>query len=147
MADSPNLLLAFAAGFVSFVSPCCPPLVPGYLATVSGAAPGELAERRIDPRVMGRSAVFVLSFSAIFISLGLGATTIGRFLFDSKPTLNTVAGVLIVTMGVLFVASVFVVRLNRDFRPGGLIERAGSGGPVLAGAAFRWLGPPALGRR
>src|SRR5207253_16141 len=121
------------------------PLVPGYLATVSGAAPGELAERRIDPRVMGRSVLFVLSFSAIFISLGLGATTIGRFLFDSKSTLNTVAGVAIVTMGVLFVASVFVVRLNRDFRPGGLIERAGSGGPIVAGAAFALAWTPCVG--
>jgi cytochrome c-type biogenesis protein len=145
MADSPNLFLAFAAGLISFVSPCCLPLVPGYLATVSGVAPDRLVERRIDPRVLGRSALFVLSFSSIFISLGLGATTIGRFLFDSKPTLNTVAGVLIIVMGVLFVASVFVVRLNRDFRPGALIERAGSGGPVVAGAAFAIAWTPCVG--
>jgi cytochrome c-type biogenesis protein len=145
MADSPNLLLAFAAGLVSFVSPCCLPLVPGYLATVSGVAPGELGSRRLDPRVLGRSALFVLSFSAIFISLGLGATAIGRFLFDSKQTLNTVAGVLIIVMGVLFVASVFVVRLNRDFRPGGLIERAGRGGPLVAGAAFAIAWTPCVG--
>jgi cytochrome c-type biogenesis protein len=145
MADSPNLFLAFAAGLISFVSPCCLPLVPGYLATVSGVEPDRLTERRIDPRILGRSALFVLSFSTIFISLGLGATTIGRFLFDSKPTLNTVAGVLIIAMGVLFVASVFVVRLNRDFRPGALIERAGRGGPVVAGAAFAIAWTPCVG--
>lgn len=145
MVDSPSLALAFAAGIVSFVSPCCLPMVPGYLATVSGAAPSQLADRRIDLRVMGRSAMFVATFSAIFILLGLGATAIGSFLFDSQPTLNKIAGVAIMAMGALFIASVFVRRLNREFRPPGLIERAGRGGPVVAGAAFAIAWTPCVG--
>ena len=144
MIDSPSLALAFAAGLVSFLSPCCLPLVPGYLATVGGAQPAELG-RRIDPRVVGRSAVFVGTFSLIFILLGLGATAIGDFLFDNQPTLNKVAGVLIVLMGVFFIAAPFVVHLNRDFRPAKLIERAGRGGPVVAGAAFAIAWTPCVG--
>jgi len=144
MVDAPNLALAFAAGLISFVSPCCLPLVPGYLATVSGVEPGALG-RRIDPRVVGRSAVFVGTFSLLFILLGLGATAAGSFLFDNQPTLNTVAGVAIVAMGLLFVASVFVTRLNREFRPHALIERAGRGGPVVAGAAFAIAWTPCVG--
>lgn len=144
MVDSPSLLLAFAAGFVSFVSPCCLPLVPGYLATVAGVAPGT-GTRRVDPRVMGRSLVFVATFSAIFILLGLSATALGAFLFDNQRTLNVVAGVAIIAMGALFVASVFVVRLNRDFRPTALVERAGAGGPVVAGAAFALAWTPCVG--
>jgi cytochrome c-type biogenesis protein len=85
------------------------------------------------------------TFSAIFIALGLTATALGRFLFDNQPTLNKVAGVAIIAMGVLFVASVFVVRLNRDWRPGALVERAGQGGPVLAGAAFAIAWTPCVG--
>jgi len=145
MVDTPSLALAFAAGIVSFVSPCCLPMVPAYLATVSGVQPTDLQRRRVDPHVMARSAVFVATFSTVFILLGLSATAIGSFLFDSKPTLNKVAGISIIVMGALFVASVFVVRLNREFRPHGLIERAGRGGPVVAGAAFAIAWTPCVG--
>jgi len=144
MADSPTISLAFAAGLVSFVSPCCLPLVPGYLAAVSGKAPGEQT-RRLDPSVLARSLLFIASFSAVFILLGLTATAIGAFLFESQLTLRKVAGVGIILMGLLFIAAVFVTRLNRDFRPGGLIERAGSGGPVVAGVAFAFAWTPCIG--
>jgi cytochrome c-type biogenesis protein len=72
MVESPSLVLAFAAGTVSFVSPCCLPLVPGYLATVCGAGPSEPSPARVDRRVLGRSLLFVATFSAIFILFGLG---------------------------------------------------------------------------
>jgi cytochrome c-type biogenesis protein len=138
-------MLAFAAGVVSFVSPCCLPLVPGYLAAVSGSSPNELSRPGFDRVVLGRSLVFVGSFSLIFVLLGLSATTAGAFLFDNKPLLDKVAGISIIAMGVLFVASVFVVRLNREFRPHGLIERAGRGGPVVAGVAFALAWTPCIG--
>jgi len=144
MVDAPSLTLAFAAGLVSFVSPCCLPLVPGYLATVSGTEPAQLG-RRVDPRVVLRSVVFVATFSLIFILLGLGTTAIGSFLFDSQPLLNKLAGVAIIAMGALFLGSVFIVRLNRDWRPEALMERAGRGGPVVAGAAFAIAWTPCVG--
>jgi cytochrome c-type biogenesis protein len=144
MIDSPSIALAFAAGLVSFVSPCCLPLVPGYLATVSGVRVDEVG-RRVDARVLGRSLVFVGTFSAVFILLGLGATTLGAFLFDSQPVLNTVAGVAIALMGAVFLAAAFVTRLNREWRPPGLLERAGNGGPILAGAAFAIAWTPCVG--
>lgn len=142
--SSPSILLAFAAGLVSFVSPCCLPLVPGYLATVSGARPGEGA-RRLDPQVLARSGLFVLTFSLIFILLGLGATAIGSFLFHNQPLLSKVAGATIIAMGLLFAGSVFVLRLNCEWRPDGLIVRAGTGGPILAGAAFAIAWTPCVG--
>jgi cytochrome c-type biogenesis protein len=142
--SSPSILLAFAAGLVSFVSPCCLPLVPGYLATVSGSTPGE-GSRRLDPQVLARSGLFVLTFSLIFILLGLGATAIGSFLFRNQSLLNKVAGVAIIAMGLLFLASVFITGLNRDWRPDGLIERAGRGGPILVGAAFAIAWTPCVG--
>lgn len=144
MVDTPSIALAFAAGLISFVSPCCLPLVPGYLATVSGVEPAHLG-RRIDPRVIARSGLFVATFSLLFVLLGLTATAAGSFLFDNQPTLNKVAGVAIVAMGLLFVASVFVTRLNREWRPHALIERAGRGGPVVAGAAFAIAWTPCVG--
>lgn len=144
MVEAPSILLAFAAGFISFVSPCCLPLVPGYLATVGGVRPGELG-RRVDARVVARSVVFVGTFSLIFVLFGLSATAIGGFLFDSQPALNKVSGALIIVMGLIFIGSVFVVRLNRDLRPDALVERAGRGGPVVAGAAFAIAWTPCVG--
>ena len=81
MADAPGVGLAFAAGTLSFLSPCCLPLVPGYLATVSGMDL-KREDRRVDPRVLGRSALFVATFSLLFVLLGLGATAAGSFLFS-----------------------------------------------------------------
>jgi cytochrome c-type biogenesis protein len=144
MVDTPSLALAFAAGFVSFVSPCCLPLVPGYLATVAGARPSDLGGR-VDPRVVARSVAFVATFSLIFVLLGLGTTAIGAFLFDNQPTLNKVAGVAIIAMGSLFLGSLFFVRLNAEWRPERLLERAGRGGPVVAGAAFAIAWTPCVG--
>jgi len=144
MIDSPSIVLAFAAGLVSFVSPCCLPLVPGYLATVSGVDVQDVG-RRVDARVVGRSLTFIATFSTVFILLGLAATTLGAFLFESQPMLNTVAGAAIVVMGTLFLAAAFVTRLNREWRPPGLLARAGRGGPVVAGAAFAIAWTPCVG--
>ena len=83
IADStPSIGLAFAAGLASFLSPCVLPLVPGYLSTVCGLTPGELrATRGAQLRgVVARSGLFILTFSAIFILLGMTATGIGSTL-------------------------------------------------------------------
>ena len=144
MVDSPSVTIAFAAGVVSFVSPCCLPLVPGYLAVVTGRDAGERT-RRLDPAVLARSGLFVASFSAVFILLGLSATALGGFLFESQLTLRKVAGVAMIVMGFLFVGSVFVLKLNREWRPPGLVERAGKGGPVIAGIAFAVAWTPCVG--
>lgn len=144
MIETPTIALAFAAGLISFLSPCCLPLVPGYLATVTGVNPSA-ADRRVDPAVIGRSLLFVGTFSLLFILLGLSATLAGEFLFDSQETLNTVAGALVIAMGAFFIASVFIVRLGQDLRPPGLVERAGRGGPVVAGAAFAIAWTPCVG--
>jgi cytochrome c-type biogenesis protein len=145
--DPPSVGLAFAAGIVSFLSPCALPLVPGYLAAVSGRPPtaADRSSRRLDPRTLAGAGLFVATFSAIFILLGLTATAIGGLLFENQLTLRKVAGVVIIGLGVLFVASLFVPRLNRAYRPAGLLERAGSGGPVIAGAAFALAWTPCVG--
>jgi cytochrome c-type biogenesis protein len=144
VVDAPTLTLAFAAGFVSFVSPCCLPLVPGYLATVSGMQPSDLS-RGFRASAMARSLLFVATFSLIFVLLGLAATVAGAFLADRDAALNTLAGLAIVAMGTLFVASVFIVRLNGDFRLDALVQRAGHGGPIVAGAAFALAWTPCVG--
>jgi len=139
-----GIFAALAAGVVSFLSPCVLPLVPGYLSTVTGVSPNELDDAGWR-RVLGPSLLFVASFSAIFILLGLTATGLGSVLQDHKQLLTKVSGVLIIAMGVLFVASLFITRLNREWHVDALLERAGKGGPIVAGAAFAIAWTPCIG--
>ncbi|MGB1583176.1 MAG: cytochrome c biogenesis CcdA family protein, partial [Solirubrobacterales bacterium] len=144
MLESPNIAIAFAAGFVSFVSPCCLPLVPGYLAAVTGGDLEDI-ESLGRGRIFMRSLVFVSTFSLIFILFGLGATAAGAFLFDNQETLNLVAGIVIVAMGIYFLAALAFPRINMEFRSRELAERAGNGGPIVAGAAFAVAWTPCVG--
>ncbi|MCB0827837.1 MAG: sulfite exporter TauE/SafE family protein [Solirubrobacterales bacterium] len=139
-----GLIAALLAGMVSFLSPCVLPLVPGYLSAVSGLSVEEL-EQDDWRRVLVPASIFVVSFSAVFILLGLTATQIGATLNDHRELLDKIAGALIILMGVLFVASFFIVRLNREWHFEGLMARAGKGGPLIAGVAFALAWTPCIG--
>jgi cytochrome c-type biogenesis protein len=143
-ASGIGVLAAFGAGLVSFLSPCVLPLVPGYLSAVSGVNVAEL-ERAGWQRVLVPSMLFIAAFSAIFIALGISASGIGQALRDNRDLLTDISGILITAMGVLFVASFFVTRLNKEWHPDALVARAGKGGPVLVGAAFAIAWTPCVG--
>jgi cytochrome c-type biogenesis protein len=143
-ASGVGIFAALAAGVVSFLSPCVLPLVPGYLSAVTGVSANELDDAGWR-RVLGPSLLFVASFSAIFILLGLTATGLGSTLQDHKQLLTKISGVLIIAMGVLFVASLFITRLNREWHVDALLARAGKGGPIVAGAAFAIAWTPCIG--
>jgi len=134
-ASGVGIPLALAAGLVSFLSPCVLPLVPGYLSTVIGVTPAEMKDTGAR-RVLIPSLLFIGSFSLIFILLGMSATVIGSTLQAHKQTLEQVGGVLIILMGVAFLATPFVSLLNREWHSESLLRLAGRGGPVVAGAAF-----------
>src|SRR4051794_26933261 len=140
----PGVLTALAAGVVSFLSPCVLPLVPGYLSAVTGVAAADL-EKADWRRVLVPSLLFVSSFSAIFILLGLGATGIGSTLQQHQLVLEKIAAWVIIAMGLFFVSALFVPQLNREWHVEGLLERAGSGGPVVAGLAFGVARAPRIG--
>jgi cytochrome c-type biogenesis protein len=139
-----GIFAALAAGVVSFLSPCVLPLVPGYLSAVSGVSASEL-ETAGWRRILGPSLLFVASFSTIFILLGLTATGLGSTLRDHEQLLTKISGGLIILMGILFVSSLFVTRLNREWHVDALLERAGKGGPIVAGAAFAIAWTPCIG--
>jgi cytochrome c-type biogenesis protein len=143
-ASGVGVLAAVAAGTVSFLSPCVLPLVPGYLSTVVGVTPAELG-RVGARRVLGPSLMFVASFSAIFVLLGLGATAIGSTLNQHRQTLEHVSAAVIIALGVVFVLSPLIPRLSREWHVDGLLRRAGKGGPFVAGAAFAIAWTPCVG--
>lgn len=140
-ADVP---VAFIAGLVSFLSPCVLPLVPGYLSVISGVRPSEIDDADWR-RVLLPALLFIASFSTIFILLGLGASQLGGSLRENQQTLTDIGAVLLIAMGVLFIGVMFVDRLNREWRVDALMERAGKGGPIVAGAAFSIAWTPCTG--
>jgi cytochrome c-type biogenesis protein len=136
-----TVFAAFAVGFISFVSPCVLPLVPGYLSTISGVSFADLQEGRGRAKVLGPALLFCLSFTAMFVALGMTATGLGQTLNDHRALLREISGIVIALMGVLFIATLFIPLFNRDWRPEQLMRRAHTGGPILAGVAFAvaWL--------
>src|SRR4051794_41613277 len=94
-----TVIAAFAVGFISFVSPCVLPLVPGYLSAVSGVS---IADMRSGSHklsaILWPSIVFCLSFTIMFVALGMTATGIGSTLRGSKQTLDKAARIVILPM-------------------------------------------------
>ena len=142
-----TIFAAFAAGFISFISPCVLPLVPGYLSAVSGVNIVDIqqGDRRATAKVLLPAVIFCLSFSTVFIALGMAATGLGQTLRDHQQLLEKIAGGLIIAMGVFFIATLFVTRLNQEWHPNALMAKAGSGGPFVAGAAFAIGWTPCIG--
>jgi cytochrome c-type biogenesis protein len=141
-----TVIAAFAVGFVSFISPCVLPLVPGYLSAVSGLSIADMRSgERSLPKILLPAIVFCLSFTVVFVALGMTATGLGSTLQSEKETLDKLAGAVIIALGVFFLLTPFIPVLNKEWRPDALISRAGSGGPLVAGAAFAVAWTPCIG--
>lgn len=133
---------AFAAGFVSFLSPCVFPLVPGYLSLVSGVSVGDLAEQ--PRRVTKATAAFVAGFGATFVAFGAGAAVFGNVLLTNRRTLEIVAGVFIVFGGAVFAGLPLPLSLLREKRVH-MDARRGVATPGLMGIAFGVGWTPCIG--
>ncbi|NLT06308.1 MAG: cytochrome c biogenesis protein CcdA [Solirubrobacterales bacterium] len=136
-----TVVAAFLVGFVSFISPCVLPLVPGYLSTISGVAFADIEAGKARREVLVPALLFCLSFSLMFIALGMTATGLGQTLQDHRQLLRDISGIVLIALGAFFIATLFISRLNREWRPEALLARAGTGGPIVAGLAFAvaWL--------
>jgi cytochrome c-type biogenesis protein len=137
-----GLALAFAAGVVSFTSPCVLPLVPGYLSFVSGVGFDELGDR--PRRVVASTGAFVGGFTAMFVAFGAGAAWFGSFLLENRRPLEIAAGILIIVAAITFVGLPLPRLLSSErrlaLRPGGSIPASG-----LTGVAFAIGWTPCVG--
>ena len=145
-----NIVAALLAGAASFLSPCVLPLLPGYVSLMSGYDMQELSEGDVSmKRVVGRTGLFVLGFTTVFVALGATATTLSSFL--SQSIFTTIAGWAIVAMG-LFIAVTAVwtpswllpVMKDRRVESSGA-RRLGLAGPPVMGAAFAFGWTPCIG--
>ncbi|MEU6176357.1 cytochrome c biogenesis CcdA family protein [Streptomyces coeruleorubidus] len=136
------LPIALLGGLVSFFSPCVLPLVPGYLSYVTGVAGTDLAEARRGRMVAGAS-LFVLGFTAVFVSSGALFGYFGDTLQEHKDVLSKVLGLLMILMGVFFMG-LMPWFTQREFR----LHRkpvAGLVGAPLLGALFGIGWTPCIG--
>lgn len=148
MSGGISLGAAFLGGFVSFVSPCVLPLMPGYLSYISGLSFEEL--ERLPPgahlgRTLRHALLFALGFTAVFVALGLTATSLGSFLGSHALLLRRLAGALIFVFG-LQVAG--LLRLSWLYRERRFEVRHHAVGPLrslLLGAAFAFGWTPCVG--
>jgi cytochrome c-type biogenesis protein len=149
--STPNVtyLTAFGGGVVSFASPCVLPLVPAYLAILTGLDVSEVRQgtRERLGRIARDTGLFVAGFSAVFVVLGLSATAVGRMVFRSKVTLTRASGVVVVAMA-MFLLSSLVLRspwLYQEKRFHPIPSRFGPFAPPIAGAAFGFGWTPCIG--
>jgi cytochrome c-type biogenesis protein len=133
-----NIFLAFGAGFLSFISPCCLPLYPAFLSYITGMSVGELKSENamLQKRSLLHTLFFLIGFSVIFIAIGFGTTFIGSFFREYKDLIRQLGGIFIVFFGLMIVGIFkpeFMMKDRRfEFknRPSGYI------GSSLIGMAF-----------
>jgi cytochrome c-type biogenesis protein len=140
----PALLVAAAAGVLSFLSPCVLPIVPPYLAFMAGATLEEMEGHR-RPHVLRAAAFFVLGLSTVFLLLGLAASALGRTLLAWQEQMAFVAGVVIVVFGLHFLGLLRFPLLLREARFEARAESGTALGAYLFGLAFAFGWTPCIG--
>jgi cytochrome c-type biogenesis protein len=140
--------LAFVAGLVSFLSPCILPVVPSYLAFVSGLTLEELRDgtasgaRRVAAL---HSIIFVAGFTLVFMTMGWAATAAGQALASALPWINRVGGLALVLFGLYLADVIRMPALGREFRVHLSSRRGGLFGSFFVGIAFGAGWTPCIG--
>lgn len=148
-----SIYMAFAAGLISFLSPCVLPLVPGYISFISGVSFEEIRAEgesgalpsKEKRKILNNSICFIVGFSIVFILLGASATWLGNFLTSKMSVLTRLAGLVIIFFGVykmgLIRSKLFYKEARFDLKQ----KKFGYIGAVLIGAAFAFGWTPCIG--
>ncbi len=142
------IVTALIAGLVSFLSPCVLPLVPPYLVFLAGTSLERFADKEPEPRVKRETvlaaALFVLGFSTVFVSLGASASVIGSLIRAYSGPLATIAGIVIIVMGLHFLGITQIGLLHRQKRME-VAKPVGLWGAYVMGLAFAFGWTPCIG--
>ena len=137
-----ELLIAFSAGLISFLSPCVLPLIPGYISYISGSSLNELIEKKntnIFPIIL-----FTIGFSIVFITFGAASTFLGKVLLQNSYELRIVAGLIIIILSFHIIGFVNIKFLNYEKRIEANISK-NFFSPILIGMAFAFGWTPCIG--
>jgi len=139
-----SLSIAFLAGFISFISPCVLPLIPGYVSFICGTTLNELNSKSKN-FILKRSLIFSLGFSLVFICLGATASFIGSFLLKNSQVLSIVSGLIIIFFSLYLLDLVKINFLNNNF---GIYNFKFSNNllfPLIVGIGFGFGWTPCIG--
>ena len=138
-----NLIIAFGAGLISFLSPCVLPLIPGYISYISGQSLNDIVEQR--KKVLSKTILFSLGFSLVFIFFGATASFIGNLLLEYSNSLKIVAGIIIIIFSLQLMGIFNLNLLNREKR---FYTKNYSNNlffPFIVGGAFGFGWTPCIG--
>ncbi|HXQ46606.1 MAG TPA: cytochrome c biogenesis protein CcdA [Caulobacteraceae bacterium] len=148
MTPDVTIVAALVAGMLSFLSPCVLPLVPPYLVYLAGTSLERLADAEPEPRVrreaVGAAMLFVLGFSTVFVALGASASVVGAVVRAYSDVLATVAGIVIIIMGLHFLGLTPIALLMREKRVA-IQKPVGLWGAYVMGLAFAFGWTPCIG--
>ncbi|MCG0237790.1 MAG: cytochrome c biogenesis protein CcdA [Firmicutes bacterium] len=144
---TPNLLVALAAGVLSFLSPCVLPVYPSYLSYLTGLSAAELAAGGPEARrqVLRHGAMFVLGFSVIWVALGLGTTVLAYLFRAYQETLRWMGGLLVMAMGLTLLGVLRIPFFMRERRLQLARRPSGYLGSFVVGIAFAAGWTPCIG--
>ena len=138
-----NLIIAFGAGLISFISPCVLPLIPGYISYISGESLGDIVEKQ--KKILLKTILFSLGFSLVFISFGATASFVGNLLLEYSNSLRIVAGLVIIIFSLQLIGILNLNFLNKEKR---IYTKNYSNNlffPLMVGAAFGFGWTPCIG--
>ena len=137
-----EIIIAFGAGLISFLSPCVLPLIPGYISYISGSSLNELISKKninLFPIIL-----FTVGFSIVFIIFGAASTFLGQVLLKNSYELRIVAGLVIIILSLQIIGLINIKFLNYEKRIQTNIS-AGVFSPILIGMAFAFGWTPCIG--
>ena len=139
-----TLPIAFLAGFISFLSPCVLPLIPGYISYISGTSFDKLVEKKKNLIVI-KTVFFTLGFSFVFIALGSTATFIGIFFLSNSEIFRIIAGIIIIFFSLQLLGIINFKFMNKDIRIFTNRYSHNLAFPLLVGVAFGFGWTPCIG--
>lgn len=142
-----TLLAAFGAGFLSFISPCVLPLIPGYISYISGMSLEDMrkADAGSRRRLIIATLFFILGFSIVFMAMGASASALGALLREHLRVVQKIAGAVIVIFGLHLLGVFRIGFLDRDTRVQTSRKPATPLGALLVGTAFAFGWTPCIG--
>ncbi|WP_040980478.1 MULTISPECIES: cytochrome c biogenesis CcdA family protein [Oceanobacillus] len=145
--DEINIFIAFGAGFLSFISPCCLPLYPVFLSYITGMSVNELQDedKKINKKAMLHTIFFLIGFSSIFIMIGFTTSAISEFLLNYQDTIRQIGAILIIFFGLVIVGILHFDFLMKDKKITFKNRPSGFFGSFIIGMAFSLGWTPCTG--
>ena len=145
MEQNINIVIAFSAGIISFISPCILPVIPSYLSFIGGVSYNELVDKKASRwGIFLKSLIFVAGFSLVFTALGVVFSSVGLAFSGISRIINMSAGTIVILLGLNYIFN-FIKFLNIEKKMQVKKKPSGAIGPALLGMAFAAGWTPCIG--